>query len=75
MCITDFTLLYNLKLHNTVNQPCMCMCWLFSLVQLSAAPWTVACPAPLSMGYSPIKIFKKLTLAFICPLRTSATEG
>ena len=31
---------------------CMCVLSPFSRVQLSAALWTVACQAPLSMGFS-----------------------
>ena len=31
---------------------CVCTPSRFSLVQLSVTPWTVACHAPLSMGFS-----------------------
>ena len=31
---------------------CACVLSLFSRVRLFAAPWTVACQAPLSMGFS-----------------------
>ena len=38
---------------NTCVCVCVCVCELscFSHVPLSAAPWTVACQAPLSMGF------------------------
>ena len=32
--------------------PCMCMLTCFRPVQLFLTPWTVACQAPLSMGFS-----------------------
>ena len=32
--------------------PCMCGLSHFSCVRLFATPWTVACQAPLSMGFS-----------------------
>ena len=31
---------------------CVCVCELFSHVQLFVIPWSVACQAPLSMGFS-----------------------
>ena len=34
------------------KHPCVCMLSRFSCVQLFAIPWTVACQAPLSMGFS-----------------------
>ena len=39
------------------SRACLCLlvrskCWPLSRVQLSASPWTIACQAPLSMGFS-----------------------
>ena len=31
---------------------CVCVCESFSVMSDSATPWTVACQAPLSMGFS-----------------------
>ena len=36
----------------SLHQECACMLSHFSGVQLCATPWPVACPAPLSMGFS-----------------------
>ena len=38
--------------HNFVCYSVMCVLSCFSCVQLFATPWTVACQAPLSMGFS-----------------------
>ena len=38
--------------HSSKHLMCACLLSRFSRVQLFATPWTVACPAPLSMGFS-----------------------
>ena len=38
--------------HDWVTELNWCMLSCFSCVRLFATPWTVACPAPLSMGFS-----------------------
>ena len=43
---------------------CVCMLRLFSHVQLFATLWTVACQAPLSMGFSRQKYWCVLPIPF-----------
>ena len=38
--------------HVECTVQCACMLSCFSHVRLFATPWTVACQAPLSMGFS-----------------------
>ena len=47
---------------------CVCVCESLSCVQLFATPWTVACQAPLSMGFSRQGYWSELP--FLSPYRS-----
>ena len=40
------------RLYRSLASPCACLLSRFNHVRLFATPWTVACQAPLSMGFS-----------------------
>ena len=45
---------------------CVCVCISCSVVSASATPWTVACQAPLSMGFSRQEYWSESPLPFPC---------
>ena len=49
--LSHFTTTLKLALNATCQTYCVCMLSCFSRVQLFEIPWTVACQAPLSMGF------------------------
>ena len=51
MEVTIVFLLDTLSFPPSFRNICVCT-WLLSCVQLFATPWTIACQAPLSMGFS-----------------------